>query len=313
VRVLVMGGSRFMGPRVVEALDAGGHDVTVFNRGTRPPSGPPGVVHIQGDRNDPAALRVLRGRRLDAVVDMSAYLRSQTELLLDVLGSVAVWVHISSGAVYQPSAVLPWPESTPYGPWVLWGSYGIEKLGCEIALRGRRDPALATTALRFPFVLGPANYAPREEFIFNRLLDGAAILLPGDGRAVIQFVSSRQVGATVARAVELSGAGWRAYNIANPGFASLGGLVSLCAGVVGAEARIRHVPMPEGPFNTQDNVFPFPNENYVLDTSLSVADGLAPEPTTLPAMLEEAYRHLMAHPERRAWERSSAERAILGG
>jgi 2'-hydroxyisoflavone reductase len=311
MRVLVMGGSRFMGPKVVSALVERGHSVTVFNRQTRPYAAPDGVRLIAGDRNDIDALAEVRRHEHDAVVDMSAYLRSQTDSLLDVIGSIDRWVHVSSGAVYQPAAELPWPESTAYGPWSVWGTYAIEKLGCELALQERRTTGHSTIALRFPVVLGPANYVPREEFVFNRLLDSNEILIPGDGRAVLQFLSNDQVGQAVATSVELGTAGWSAYNIGNPSFASLLGFVQLCAGIAGVEPAIRHVDAASGAFDPYDAVFPFPNENYVLDTTASIAAGLAPEPVTLRAMLQDAFDDLMAHPERRAWERTNAEKALL--
>jgi nucleoside-diphosphate-sugar epimerase len=311
MRVLVMGGSRFMGPRVIETLVARGHEVTAFNRGTRDYAPPVGARQIVGDRNESAALAQLRPADFEVVVDMSAYLRAQTESLLDFLGAIERWVHISSGAVYRPPAELPWPESTTYGPWALWGTYAIEKLGCELALRGRRAPSKSTICLRFPMVLGPANFVPREEFVFNRLLDRGEILIPGDGHAVVQFVSTVQVGQAVASAVELEPQGWHAFNIANPTFASLTGFVELCAEIAGVEATTRPVPQPAGPFDAYDAVFPFPNENYVLDISASIALGLAPDRMTITAMLRDAYDHLMADPRRRSWERTNAEKLHL--
>lgn len=311
MRVLVMGGSRFAGPKVVAALIARGHRVTVFNRRTRPSDPSAGVVQIVGDRDDAANLHQLSAADYDAVVDMSAYLRTQTESLLDVLGSVERWVHISTGAVYRPSQVLPWSESTAYGPWDIWGAYAVEKLGCEIALHARRGDDRSTVALRFPVILGPANYVAREEFVFNRLLDGGEILVPGDGRAVVQFVSIDQVGDAVARAVDTPPAGWLPVNIGNPSFTSLTGFVELCADIVGVEPDIRTTPASSRPFDPYDAVFPFPNENYVLETTASQVHGLAPAPVAVPAMLRAAFDHLIAHPERRVWQRSSAENAVM--
>jgi nucleoside-diphosphate-sugar epimerase len=203
------------------------------------------------------------------------------------------------------------PESTAYGPWEVWGAYAVEKLGCELALRMRRADAGSTIALRFPVILGPANYVAREEFVFNRLLDRGEILVPGDGRAVVQYVSIKQVGDAVARAVDAAPAGWLPVNIGNPSFTSLTGFVELCSAIVGVEPDIRTTPAPGRPFDPYDAIFPFPNENYVLDTSVSQALGLAPAPVTLPTMLRAAFDDLIAHPERRAWQRTSAEQAVM--
>ena len=201
MRILVMGGTRFMGPAVIAELGARGHEVAAFNRGTRSGVEFGRSRQILGDRDDPAQLAVLADEAFDAVVDMSAYKTAQTAALLDVLPGVDRWVHISSGAVYQPAIEFPWPEDTPYGPWSLWGQYAIEKLGCEMRLRERRPADRPTTCLRFPIVLGPANYAPREEFVFNRLLDDEVIILPGDGKAVLQFLSIYEVAEAVARVI----------------------------------------------------------------------------------------------------------------
>ena len=311
MRVLLMGGTRFMGPAVIAELERRGHDVVAFNRGTRADADTGRSRQIHGDRDEAEQLAMLADERFDAVVDMSAYLRSQTDLLLDALGDVDRWVHISSGAVYEPQADLPWPESTPYGPWPLWGDYAVEKLGCELSLRERRPTGSPTVCLRFPIVLGPANYAPREEFIFNRLLDDAEIILPGDGKAVLQFLSISEVGEAVANALEAGDRGFEAFNIAARGFVSLEGFVSICAEVAQRKPRVRPGGIIPSPFDPYDSVFPFPNENYVLDVSKSRERGIAPEERALEETLTEAYEALVSSPERRSWERNSAERQWL--
>jgi nucleoside-diphosphate-sugar epimerase len=168
--------------------------------------------------------------------------------------------------------------------------------------------------LRLPYVLGPNNYADREEFVLNRVLDDASILLPGDGRAVQQFVHVRQVGEAMANCVEQAGMGWRAYNIATPEMASLEGFVELCAEAVGKPARLHRLGLavPENePFNVADPVFPFPNQNYLLDCGSAHADGIAPAAMSLREMIEMALEALLADPTRRAWKRYPAETAAL--
>jgi 2'-hydroxyisoflavone reductase len=311
MRVLVMGGTRFMGPAVIAHLEKRGHEVTAFNRGTRDDVETGDSRQWHGDRNEPDALAPLADEGFDTVVDMSAYLRSQTELLLEVLPDVDRWVHISSGAVYEPQRMLPWTETTPYGPWSVWGNYAIEKLGCELSLRERRPDDLATVCLRFPYVLGPANYAPREEFVFNRLLDGEEIILPGHGKAVLQFLSIHEVGEAVANAVDMAAPGFEPYNIANHGFASLESFVLMCAAVAGVEPRIRLGPALPEPFDPYGSTFPFPNEDYVLDVTKSWYHGIAPAERGLEQTLVEAYEALVADPERRKWQRNEAELKVL--
>jgi 2'-hydroxyisoflavone reductase len=313
-----MGGSRFMGVAVVAELLARGHEVLTFNRGTRTPEHPGDVRQITGDRNNPTALARLAALEVDGIVDLSAYTAEQTRMLLDVQGHVPRFVHISSGAVYAPQPSLPWREDTPFGPWELWGDYAAQKLACERLLRTRRPPDAATIVLRFPYVLGPRNYAPREEFVLNRLLDREELLLPGDGKAVQQFVSARQAGQAMAAALEcFDGGGFRGFNVGMRELVSLEGFVHLCAQVSGAERRMRAVGGGANGngrvvFDALDCVFPFPNENYVLDVEASRAAGIAPDDESVTGMIEAALEALLAEPERRRWERTLAENAVLG-
>lgn len=318
MHVLVMGGTRFMGIAVVRRLLQRGHAVTTFNRGSRPISWPSHVTQIRGDRNNPADVAHLRNIVFDGVIDMSAYTPQQTQYLLDVIGRVPRFVHCSTAGVYAPQLVLPWPEDTPYGPWELWGQYAEDKIACERVLHATRPSNHATTAIRIPYALGPLNYEDREEFVLNRLLDGAEVLVPGDGQAVQQFVSSKQVAWAMVAALEtFEGGGWRAYNIASPGFTSLVGFVQICAQLAGVDAKIQCVgggPTGDGSrsVNRANPLFPFPNVNYVLDLEASVQAGIAPPPVSLSSMIASALAVLKARPERRVWARSKLERAYLG-
>ena len=152
--------------------------------------------------------------------------------------------------------------------------------------------------------------------MLNRLLDGAVVLLPGDGKALQQFVSSAQVADSLVRILERPHNGWRALNIASDGYVSLAGFVGICAEVAGVEARLRHVGggatgTGDAVFRMAEPVFPFPNENYLLDLTASVEAGVAPPPTTLRQMVEDGLADLKAHPGRRAWRRTAAELSRL--
>ena len=321
MKILVMGGSRFMGLATVRELLARGHTVTVLNRGTRAVEWPGQVTELRGDRNNPQALTQLKGQAFEGVIDLSAYTGEQTRLLLAAPGmkDIPRWVHCSSGAVYAPQPILPWKENGPIGPWSLWGQYAIDKLDGERSLQTLRSVDLATTALRLPFVLGPANYVDREEFVFNRLLDDATILLPGDGQAVVQFVSTRQVAQAMVATLELfSESGWQVFNIASSGFNSLEGFVQICARLTKTEPKLQMVGGgPTGGagdvFNGGNAVFPFPNANYVLDLNASVKAGIAPQPENLEDMLAKALEYLKANPARRKWTRTSSELIHIKG
>ena len=312
-----MGGTRFVGVQIVEALLQADHQVTLFHRGTRTPQWSRPLQQVLGDRNVPDDMARLRTSEFDAVLDLSAYNRAQTELLLDVLPDVPRLVHTSTVNVYRPQPLLPWPEETPYGPHPLWGTYAVEKIGCELALRERRPAPLSTVAIRLPLVLGPGNFIAREEFVLNRLLDDEPILLPGDGQAVHQYIWIRHAAQALARAATIDAGGFRPFNVASRRcVTSLEGFVQVCAEVSGTTPRIRTVgggatgeDLPV--FNGVDCVFPFSNENTVADLSAADAAGLLEPFLPLHDMIAAALHHLVTEPGRRTWRRTAAELRVL--
>jgi nucleoside-diphosphate-sugar epimerase len=317
MKVLVVGGTRFIGIDTVECLLDRDHSVTIYNRGTRTGLWPGQVRELHGDRRDADALRQLEGERFDGVIDFCAYTAQDTRTLLDVVGTVQRFVHMSSGTVYQMQPHLPWDEDVPYGPAILWGAYAKGKIECEQVLRAQRSASTASTVIRAPWVLGPRSYADREKFVLNRLLDHAEILIPGDGKALQQFVSSRQLAWSIVAALEgFDDGGWRAFNIASPGYVSLEGFVQVCASVAGVEPRFRYVgrgaTRTGSPvFDMTNPVFPFPNENYLLALSSSEATGIAPGPVPLESMVDAALTDLLKDSRQRNWQRTSSELSVL--
>jgi nucleoside-diphosphate-sugar epimerase len=311
-----MGGTRFLGLEVVRQLLDAGHEVTVFHRGSRHPWWEAHVTTITGDRTVPDDLRRLAEVRPDAVLDLSAYTSAQTEILLDALGDAPRWVHVSTLNVYQPQHVLPWVEAMPYGPYPFWGNYAVEKIGCERALRTQRTQR--TVSLRFPLVLGPGNFLPREEFVLNRLLDRATILLSGDGQAVHQYVWIEHAAHALAAALELDVDGFAAFNVASRRcMTSLEGFVGVCAEVSGTVPDVRRVGggatgNDREQFDNANCVFPFSNENTFADLSAADAAGLLSPYMSLHEMIRAALEHLQENPERRRWTRTEAERAAMG-
>lgn len=317
MKVLVMGGTRFMGIRVVDRLCHDGHNVTVFNRGSNQPSWGQPVGEVHGDRNDPCSLSLLVEHEFDAVVDLSAYTRGQTDLLLDVLGQIEVFVHCSTAAVYAPDQGRPLVEDK-VGKNPLFGEYGIQKMGCEEALSLRRSPEKHTSVLRFPYVLGPENYIPREEFVLNRVLDNEIVFLPGDGQATQDFVYVDHAAEALCSCLNAdTSPGWRALNIATPGCSSsLEEFVDVCAQEVGMEARI--IAAGGGPsgdnstaFDFLNCLFPFPNESCLLDLSAADRAGITPDPMSLEKMIGLAYEALIRAPARRIWLRTGREETAM--
>ena len=189
--VLVIGGSRFVGLPLVQALLDAQYQVTVLNRGSDNSQLPAGTAVIQCDRTDHAALAAaLRGRPFHAVFDIVAYTPADTEGLLAALdrSELAHFVHISTGSVYLPTELFPLKEHFPRGLRGPGHEYGDRKyLIEEILFAACRTDGLPATIIRPGVLFGPGNYVYREAFYFDRLLAGRPLLVPNDGSVLTQF------------------------------------------------------------------------------------------------------------------------------
>ncbi len=271
MKALVLGGSRFIGLEVVRRFHEVGWEVTVFNRGRRADDVyPPGTLAVHGDRDEPGAFRALGSTAYDCVVDTSAYRPEQTQLAIDALrGRVGRFVHCSTGAVYTPPEVFPIRETQPLGPWPLWGTYGELKRRCdELLLEAHARFGFPAVLVRPPYVLGPGNYAPREAHVWDRLSRGEPILVPDDGRALIQFVFVDELArAFVGLGTHPDRVEGEAFHCGADEYWTLRGFVAACARLMGAQPRLVEVrDYVRAPYDL-GGFFPFPNENYILDNS----------------------------------------------
>lgn len=316
-----------MGRETVLALGEAGHDLTLFNRGSHRVEWPFEVKELTGDRTLDRELEQLSGRDFETVIDFAAYSGEQVRQLLRVIPEEAHLVLISSGAVYKPVPELPWAEDGPYGPWDLWGQYGQGKIDAEQAVHQRPSSSASSVLLRLPYVLGPYNYADREEFVLNRLMDDEVILVPGDGQAVIQYISAKQVARAIAAVIEQVASdrpssslaqGTYTFNLASPNcLSTLVGLVEVCSRIAGKVPKIRQVadiddPGAGSPLVAKSLIFPFPNQSYILDTQRAERVGILSPRTSLAEMISESYEALMRSPDRRSWSRTEGERTALG-
>lgn len=304
MNVLVLGGTRFLGRRVVRLLLDAGAEVTVAQRG-RAGSPPEGAAHAYLDRATGEGLAALCQLRPRIVVDLSGY---RSDWVRDVLelsaGRGMRYLFVSSGAVYRPSEELPWPESAPYGPMPLWGDYGHQKIAAEQMLwAAHAEGAIVAAVLRFPFVLGPGDFADREAFVCSRIQAGRPLLLAGGGTAVNQFVHVDDAAEAIVRAVlQPDRSAGEAFNCGYARAVTNRGFVALCAQVLGERAQTIAIdPASLGVeaevWDLSDLIFPFPDEHYVLDvTRLRERLGFEPLRST-----REAIEDFVA-----AWKESEA-------
>jgi nucleoside-diphosphate-sugar epimerase len=250
MRVLVMGGNRYIGLNLVEELAAGGHEVTVMN--SHPVPYPSGVRRLHGDRQVPGTIAAVLGPHRDsfeAVFDNTSYTLADLQPMLDLFeGRVRHFVFTSSTAVYRRRHAQPVDEDadrhSPDDPDPR-KAYGVNKVRCEDHLMARHTAAgLAATVLRVGHTLGPRSpLVTRDPISFRRLELGRPVLMPGDGFAALSLVHVRDVARLMVGLLGNEAVTGRAYNVVGPEFASVRGVVELLGRVVGVRPEVVPVPI----------------------------------------------------------------------
>ena len=190
MKVLVMGGTRFNGLALVQELAKWGHEVTVLNRGqSKAPL--PRAVRRHADRTNHDQLReVLGAEEFDVVQDTSGYALADVQPLVEILrGRIGHYVFASSTVIYAKARVLPIRESDLVDRSERQTEYGSQKLKVEAYLFEQyRTNGFPATVVPFSMVFGPNNIiADREQRMFQRLLLGRPVLIPGDGTTLSQI------------------------------------------------------------------------------------------------------------------------------
>ena len=261
MRVLVLGGTRFIGYFLVHRLLAAGHAVTLLHRGATPDPFGDRVARIRGDRHAGDLQALLGGREFDAAVDLIAYTAADARGAVQALKNrVGRYVMISTGQVYLIRKGCPWPaaESDYDGPLIPepeaaedqadW-AYGAGKRACEDVLaeawQERRFPA---TRLRIPMVHGPRDNFRRIERYLARVLDGGPVLVPATPEGVtvrLRHVYVADIVDAILTVLRTPAAAGQAYNLCQQEILSLADFIALLGRIAGASPRVIPVPPAE--------------------------------------------------------------------
>ena len=251
MRVLILGGTSFVGRAIVEDALRAGAELTLFSRGKTGGDLFPGVPRLTGDR-DTGDYAALRGGRWDAVIDVSGYVPRHVGQAMDaVCGRADRYVFISSHAVYRheglkPGATEDCPRREPLRDTeVLDGdNYGRLKVACEddvLARYGRR-----ATIVRPGKVAGPHDGQDGLTYWVRRGARGGRVAVPADPAQPVQVIDSRDLARLVVQLVSDGRAGaFQAVGPAEP--VTLGGLIQMCAGVAGTSVEVVRVPAETAP------------------------------------------------------------------
>lgn len=247
MRILVIGGTLFIGKRLVARLLEAGHEVTILHRKAENPFGSR-ARNVQADRNDAAEVRsALAGQRFDAVYDIAYdWERGTTDQQVEataqsIPGDLTAYVFMSSVGAYGEG--LNHAEDDPLAPDTHPNEYVRNKAKSERALfRLYRQLSFPAVTLRPPFVYGPENPFYREAFFWDRIRLGRPVIVPGEGDRLMQFVYVHDlVEACVAVLAHPSAPG-RAFNVANETPLTQVAAIREFAKALGRPASIVHVP-----------------------------------------------------------------------
>jgi 2'-hydroxyisoflavone reductase len=249
MRILVLGGTSFVGREIVSDALRRGAEVTIFGRGKTGTSLFPEVPRLIGDRDTDDYAALAKGE-WDAVVDVSGYVPRHVDGAMSALdGRVGRYVFISSHAVYIRSGIAPGnDESTERRPAVRdteelsEETYGPLKVACEDDVVARYGPR--ATIVRPGKVAGP--YDNQETFTYwsRRAARGGRVAVPGRLEQPVQVIDSRDLGHFVCQLVADDRGG--AFTAVGPKDATtLGGLIRVCAEVAGSEVEL--VPVVVNP------------------------------------------------------------------
>ena len=283
MKILVMGGTRFVGRPLVELLQAAGHELTLFTRGRNPV--PADVEHLVGDRSSTEGLEPLRGRAFEVIVDSSGRSLADTQAVVERTGAPEHrLVYVSSAGVYADSELWPLDENSPTDP----ASRHAGKAETEDWLRRQ---GIAFTSFRPTYIVGPGNYNPVESWFFDRIVHGRPVPLPGDGSTITQLGHVRDLATAMARCIEVDAAANRTYNCSGRQGITFRGLVHAAARAAGkdpAAVEIRSFD-PAGLDKKARKAFPLRMAHFLTDIT-RVRRELAWEPAfDLEATLVDSY------------------------
>lgn len=282
MKLLILGGTVFLGRALVDAAQAAGHEVTLFNRGRSNPDLYADLETIVGDRD--GDLDKLARRRWDAVIDTCGYVprvvKASAEMLAD---AVDTYVFISSISAYENTATTGQDESAPVGMLddesveeVTGETYGPLKALCEQAATAAMDGRALN--VRSGLLVGPHDPTDRFTYWPVRVARGGEVLAPISAEMPTQFIDVRDMADWIIHAVETGTTG--TFNVTGPVEPlPLGTLLTTAKAVSESDARFTWV---DESFLTEEEVgfwmeipLVIPGEAYAGFSQFSIAKALA--------------------------------------
>lgn len=299
MRLLILGGTRFVGRHLTATALAAGHQVTLFHRGQTNPDWFPEAEHLRGDRG--SDLSPLQGRRWDAALDVNGYLPKQVQASALLLAdAVERYVFISTMSVYADFSVPTLREDSPLkqpqpgdesADEIPTRGYGRLKALCEKFV----EEALPdrTLIVRPCIIVGPWDHTGRFEYWVERAARGGEVLAPGPPERPVQLIDARDLAAFVIRMVERQATG--IYNATGPkDVLPMREMLETCRETTGGDARFTWIT---DDFLAERGVrLPFwqRGDSGLVDNTRAVSQGLTFRP--LAETVRDVHAWVTEHP-----------------
>lgn len=268
-KVLVMGGSYFIGKKIVEILQNNGYEVFTLNRGTKP--APKGIKNLICDRNDSEKMQeILKNYKFDVVIEVSGLNKSHSEILCNSIniGNLKSFVFISSSAVYDIDHLnIPYKETDSIKENSIWTFYGQNKIEAELYYTEFfKNTSTKLIILRPPYVYGDYNYAQRESFIFEQMFNDRPIIVPKSNQK-LQFIYANDLAKIIIKLLHSDFLPLLSiYNVGSKQIVTAREWVKYCSKAAGKQIKIMEYDYRIDGRNARD-FFPFFDYDNVLDVS----------------------------------------------
>jgi nucleoside-diphosphate-sugar epimerase len=308
MRILIMGGTRFIGVSLTKVLLEQGHEVVLFNRGNH--LAPAGVRQIIGDRTNASQLKEkLSGESFAAIFDNNGRELSDTQPLVEIFnGKVKHFVYVSSAGVYLKSDQMPHVEGDPVDP----QSRHQGKHHTEAYLA---ESGIPWTSIRPVYIYGPQNYNDLEAWFFDRIVRGRPLPIPGNGKYITQFGHVRDLAVAMASILGKETAIGKIYNISGDRYVTFDGLAYACAEAAGKspeEIELMHYDPTKFDFGKR-KAFPLRQQHFFADIHRAKTDlGWQPKYDLVSGLTDSYQNDYLASGRNQSEIDFSLDEAILG-
>ncbi|WP_027255333.1 NAD-dependent epimerase/dehydratase family protein [Planktothrix agardhii] len=268
MRILIMGGTRFIGVYLTKILVKQGHEVVLFNRGKKP-APVEGIKQIHGDRTDANQIQEkLANEQFDAIFDNNGRELNDTKPLADLFKDrVQHFIYMSSAGVYLKSDQMPHIEGDATDP----KSRHLGKYETESYLQTQNLP---WTSIRPTYIYGPLNYNPLESWFFDRIVAGRPIPIPGNGFHLTQLGHVKDLATAMAAVLGNQNAIGQVYNISGERYVTFDGLAKACAMAAGKSLdtiQLIHYDPKQFDFGKR-KAFPMRVQHFFADVHKAIQD-----------------------------------------